>query len=274
MTASQTFVLHRAKWALFLLLLFFVGCKTVPITGRQKLSIFPESQVMSMSFQQYDQVIGEAQLSTNREQVAMIKRVGTRIQKAVEEYLRSTGHAEVLEGFAWEFNLIESDQVNAWCMPGGKVAFYTGILPICQDETGVAVVMGHEVAHAIAGHGSERMSQQAVAQLGQQVVSIATMNESAEMQAIYMAAFGLGVQYGALLPFSRKHESEADEMGLIFMALAGYDPREAPAFWERMAAQGGQKPPEFMSTHPSDDRRIRDLKAQLGRALKYYNPQP
>lgn len=140
------------------------------------------------------------------------------------------GHGAILDGFAWEFNLIESDQVNAWCMPGGKVAFYTGILPLCQDEAGIAVVMGHEVAHAIAGHGQERMSQQALAVLGQQAVSLAVLNQSSEMQSIYMTAFGVGAQFGVLLPFSRKHESEADEMGLIFMAMAGYDPQEAPKF--------------------------------------------
>lgn len=251
-----------------------IACKTVPITGRSKLSLVSDAQVNAMSFQQYGQVINESQLSSNREQVAMVKRVGERIQKAVEDYLNSTGNGEVLEGFAWEFNLIESDQVNAWCMPGGKVAFYTGILPICQDEAGIAVVMGHEVAHAIAGHGAERMSQQAVAQFGQQALAIATSSESAEAQALYMTAFGLGAQYGALLPFSRKHESEADEMGLIFMSLAGYDPREAPRFWERMAAGGGEKPPEFMSTHPADERRISDLQAQMASALKYYKPRP
>jgi predicted Zn-dependent protease len=241
-------------------LLLAIGCKTVPITGRKKLSLVSDAQVNAMSFQQYDQVINESQLSSNSAQVAMIKRVGGRIQKAVEEYLNSVGQGAMLADFAWEFNLIESDQVNAWCMPGGKVAFYTGIMPICKDEAGVAVVMGHEVAHAIAGHGAERMSQQAMAQFGQ--------------QALYMTAFGLGAQFGVLLPFSRTHESEADEMGLIFMAMAGYDPREAPKFWERMAAMGGQKPPEFMSTHPADERRIADLNAQMASALKYYKPQP
>lgn len=258
----------------FAVFLLVIGCKTVPITGRKKLSLVSDAQVNAMSFQQYNQVINESQLSSNSAQVAMIKRVGARIQKAVEDYLNGVGQGEMLKDFAWEFNLIESDQVNAWCMPGGKVAFYTGIMPICQDEAGVAVVMGHEVAHAIAGHGAERMSQQAVAQFGQQAVAIATAAESPESQALYMAAFGLGAQFGVLLPFSRTHESEADEMGLIFMAMAGYDPREAPKFWERMAAMGGQKPPEFMSTHPADERRIADLNAQMASALKYYKPQP
>ena len=252
----------------------FQACKTVPITGRKKLSLMPESQVRTMSFQQYAHVLEEAELSKDPDQVQLVRRVGERIQAAVEKYMSSTGHAEVLKGFEWEFNLIESDQVNAWCMPGGKVAFYTGILPICADEKGIAVVMGHEVAHAIAGHGSERMSQQVLAQLGQQVITAATVEESDELQSIYLTAFGAAAQLGVLLPFSRKHESEADQMGLIFMALAGYDPREAPEFWRRMAAQGGQKPPEFMSTHPSDQRRISDLEAQMASALGYYTPEP
>lgn len=266
--------LKKLSWLSFALLLLAIGCKTVPITGRKKLSLVSDAQVNAMSFQQYDQVINESQLSSNSAQVAMIKRVGGRIQKAVEEHLNSVGQGAMLADFAWEFNLIESDQVNAWCMPGGKVAFYTGIMPICKDEAGVAVVMGHEVAHAIAGHGAERMSQQAMAQFGQQALAIATAAESPEAQALYMTAFGLGAQFGVLLPFSRTHESEADEMGLIFMAMAGYDPREAPKFWERMAAMGGQKLPEFMSTHPADERRIADLNAQMASALKYYKPQP
>lgn len=252
----------------------FQACKTVPITGRRKLSLMPESQVRTMSFQQYAHVLEEANMSGDRDKVQLVKKVGKRIQSAVENYMSSTGHAEVLEGFEWEFNLIESDQVNAWCMPGGKVAFYTGILPICRDEKGIAVVMGHEVAHAIAGHGAERMSQQVLAQMGQQAITAATVEESDELRSIYLTAFGAAAQLGVLLPFSRKHESEADQMGLIFMALAGYDPREAPEFWRRMAAQGGAKPPEFVSTHPSDERRIRDLEAQMASALGYYTPAP
>jgi predicted Zn-dependent protease len=249
------------------------SCNSVPITGRRQLSLFPASEIQASSFQQYKQVIDESQLSRDIEKTKLIKTVGSRIQLAVEEYLKANNGASIIEGFQWEFNLIESDQVNAWCMPGGKVAFYTGILPICKDEAGIAVVMGHEVAHAIAGHGGERMSQQVLAQAGQVGLSLATMNENPEMQSIYMTAFGLGTQFGALLPFSRKHESEADEMGLIFMAMAGYDPQQAPLFWQRMSNLGGQKPPEFTSTHPSDQRRISDLNKHMSKALKYYKPQ-
>ncbi|NLT52551.1 MAG: M48 family metallopeptidase, partial [Ignavibacteria bacterium] len=173
--------------------------------------------------------------------------------------------------YNWEFNLVESDEANAWCMPGGKVVFYTGILPLTQTETGVAVVMGHEIAHAVAEHGSERMSQQMLTQLGAVALSEALQSNSEQTQQIAMTAFGLGAQFGVILPFSRKHESEADHLGLIFMAMAGYNPREAVPFWKRMAANGGgQVPPEFMSTHPSDATRIADIESLLPEALKYY----
>ncbi len=258
----------------FLLLLAFAllvaACATVPLTGRRQLSLIPDSQMNDMSFQQYDQVLAESQLSTNTNQVAMIKRVGARIQKAVEQYMADNGYSGNLEGYAWDFNLIESDQINAWCMPGGKVAFYTGILPLCQNDTGVAVVMGHEIAHAIAEHGAERMSHGLVVQMGGIALNEAVKNKPEETQALYMQAFAVGSQFGAMLPFSRQHESEADHMGLIFMAMAGYNPQEAPKFWERMAAAGGQKPPEFMSTHPADETRVRQLNEWMPEAMKYY----
>ncbi len=251
-------------------LLLLAACATVPITGRRQLTFIPDSQINSMSFQQYDQVLAEGQLSDDAEATAMVRRVGRRIQAAVEEYFRQQGLSSQLDGYQWDFNLLESDQVNAWCMPGGKVAFYTGILPICQDETGVAVVMGHEVAHAIAEHGNERMSQGLLVQMGGVALSEALKNKPEETQALALTAFAVGAQYGAVLPYSRKHESEADHMGLIFMAMAGYDPQAAPVFWERMAAQGGAKPPEFMSTHPSDETRVRQLREHMAEALRYY----
>ena len=200
----------------------------------------------------------------------MVKRVGKNIQEATTKFLTEKGYGELLKGYEWEFNLIESDQVNAFCMPGGKVAFYTGILPYCKDEVGVAVVMGHEVSHAIAEHGNERLSQQLVQQLGGVALAVAVNEKPAETQALCMAAYGVGTQYGVMLPFSRKHESEADELGLYFMALAGYNPTEAPKFWERMSKSGGQKPPEFLSTHPSDETRISDLNAHMPKAMEYY----
>ncbi len=268
-------MIHRIRFVMLVVLaalLLVAACATVPITGRRQLSLIPDSQMNALSFQQYGEVIADSKLSTDAEATAMVKRVGRRIQGAVEEYFRREGMSHHLNGYAWDFNLIESDQANAWCMPGGKVAFYTGILPLCRDETGVAVVMGHEIAHAIAEHGSERMSQQMALQMGGIALNEAVKNEPEQTQALYMSAFAVGAQYGAMLPFSRKHESEADHMGLIFMAMAGYDPREAPGFWERMSAAGGAAPPEFMSTHPSDATRVRQLNEHMPEALKYYKP--
>lgn len=259
----------------FLLLLttvlFLIQCSTVPLTGRRQFNLISDNEMMSMSFSQYDQVLSESKLSQNTAQVQMVKRVGERISTAVTNYLNAEGHSELLEGFAWEFNLIESDELNAWCMPGGKVAFYTGIMDVCQTEAGVAVVMGHEVAHAIARHGNERMSQALGAQLGGLGLSVALANQPEETQSLAMMAYGVGAQYGAMLPFSRLHESEADELGLYFMAMAGYNPQEAPKFWERMSAMSGGSIPEFMSTHPSHTTRITDLNGWMTKATEYYN---
>jgi len=249
----------------------FYGCATVPVTGRKQLSLVSNDEIIGMSAAEYQKVLAESKLSDNQEQVQMIKRVGTRIEKAVEQYMASKGASSQLAGFKWEFNLIQDDKtVNAWCMPGGKVAFYTAILPICKDETGVAIVMGHEVAHAIANHGRERMSEGMVANgLIGTLGAAAGQNPSLTSQ-IFMQAVGMGANVG-MLKFSRSHESEADHIGLIFMAMAGYDPNEAPHFWERMTAQsGGQKPPEFLSTHPADATRIADLNKWMPEAMQYY----
>ncbi|HEX5131480.1 MAG TPA: M48 family metallopeptidase [Candidatus Krumholzibacteria bacterium] len=249
-----------------------IACSTVPLTGRKQLNLIPDSEILSMSAQQYDQVLQESKLSTDAEKTAMIRRVGKRIQGAVEQYMRDTNNTHQLDGYKWEFNLIESDEVNAWCMPGGKVVFYTGILPVCKDDAGIAVVMGHEVAHAVAKHGSERMSQGLMAEMGGMALSAALASEPEQTQQLAMTAFGVGAQFGALLPFSRQQESEADHLGLVFMAMAGYDPHVAVPFWERMAAGGGGKPPEIMSTHPSDATRIANLKSLMPEAMKYYKP--
>lgn len=264
----------RVRVALFTVLLglFAWSCATVPITGRRQLNLVPDNQILGMASAQYDTVLMTSKLSTNKEQTAMIKRCGLRIQKAVESYFQSKNQMGQLAGYEWEFNLIESKEVNAWCMPGGKVAFYTGIIPVCKDETGIAVVMGHEVAHAVAKHGSERMSQGLLAQFGGAALDAALANNSAGTRELAMTAFGVGAQFGALLPFSRKQESEADQLGLIFMAMAGYDPRASVPFWERMAAGGGPKPPEFMSTHPSDETRIANLNRLMPEAMTYYKP--
>ena len=247
------------------------GCATVPVTGRKQLSLVSSDEINAMAAQQYAEVIAKGPLSNNAEQTEMIRRVGGRIQKGVEQYMKDKGASSQLAGFKWEFNLIQDDKtVNAWCMPGGKVAFYTAILPICKDETGIAVVMGHEVAHAIANHGAERMSQGLVQEFGMSTLGAAMGQSPGVTSQIFQQAVGMGSQVG-MLKFSRSHESEADHIGLIFMAMAGYDPQQAPIFWERMSALGGgQKPPEFLSTHPADETRIKDLQGWMPEALGYY----
>ncbi|MCB0490287.1 MAG: M48 family metallopeptidase [Cyclobacteriaceae bacterium] len=252
-------------------ILLLAACATVPVTGRRQVSLVSNAEIIQMSADQYQQVLRENKLSTNQEQVAMVKRVGSNIKTAVEQYMASKGASAELAGFNWEFNLIQDDQtVNAWCMPGGKVAFYTAIMPICKDELGVAVVMGHEVAHAIANHGRERMSQGLIAQFGLGTLGAAMGQNPTATQNIFMQAVGMGTNIG-MLKFSRSHESEADHIGLIFMAMAGYDPNEAPKFWERMTElSGGQQPPEFLSTHPSHETRIQDLNGWIPEAMQYY----
>ena len=250
----------------------FSECATVAVTGRKQLSLVSNDEIIPMSFQQYEQVKNENEVITGTDQSAMIERVGRKIQGAVERYMADNGFSDQLQGFDWEFILIKDDQtVNAWCMPGGKVAFYTAILPICEDEAGVAVVMGHEVAHAIASHGRERMSQGLIAQYGLASVQVAMGQNPTGTEQLLLQSIGMGTQLG-MLKFSRTHESEADRMGLIFMAMAGYDPREAPDFWTRMSANsGGEAPPEFMSTHPSDETRISNLNGWMNEAMQYYN---
>lgn len=250
--------------------LLITACSTVPITGRKQLSLIPQSEMLSMSYQQYDEFLKSNKLSTDQTKTEMVKRVGGRIQKAVETYFAQNNMSDYLRDFRWEFNLVESEDVNAWCMPGGKVVVYTGLLPVAQNEAGLAVVMGHEIAHAIAEHGNERMSQQLVAQMGGMALSAALQNKPEKTQALWMTVFGVGAQVGVLLPYSRTQESEADELGLIFMAMAGYDPNEAVNFWQRMSAGKGASVPEFLSTHPSDQTRINNLKKLVPEAMKYY----
>src|SRR5690606_5122057 len=215
------------------------ACAKVAVTGRQQLSLVSNSEILPLAEQQYDSVVRSARLSTNQQQTAMVKSVGSRIQRAVERYMAEHNASAELQGFQWEFNLIDDpNMVNAWCMPGGKVAFYTGIMPICKDEAGVAVVMGHEVAHAIAHHARERMSQALVANGLLGTLGAALGQNPTLTKELFFQAVGVGAQVG-MLKFSRQHESEADRIGLIFMAMAGYDPHEAPRFWERMQSQGG-----------------------------------
>jgi predicted Zn-dependent protease len=248
----------------------FVACSTVPVTGRQQLSLVSSAEMNSMGNQQYkDFLTSNNVVSGGDNRTAMVRKVGRNIQAAVEQYFRQNNLA--LSGYIWEFNLIDNKEANAWCMPGGKVAVYTGILPLTSNEVGLAVVMGHEIAHAVAEHGDERMSQGLLAQLGGAALAQALSEKPQATQQLWMTVFGVGVQYGALLPFSRVQESEADHLGLIFMAMAGYDPNEALSFWQRMAQQNqGQAPPEFMSTHPSDASRIASIRKELPEALRYY----
>ncbi|GAM07791.1 mitochondrial metalloendopeptidase OMA1 [Geobacter sp. OR-1] len=256
---------------LLTLLVLPAGCATVPITGRSQLNLIPASTMMSMSAQEYGTFIKGNKPSANKEQVQMVKRVGARIQGAVERYFAERGMAGKLADYRWEFNLVEDNQVNAWCMPGGKVVVYTGMLPVSQNEDGLAVVMGHEIAHAIAEHGNERMSQGMLAQLGGVALAEALASKPAATKQLWMTAFGAGAQYGAILPFSRLQENEADHLGLVFMAMAGYDPNQATAFWQRMASQkGGKSQPEFFSTHPADATRIENIRRLIPEVNRQY----
>ncbi|MDR2611559.1 MAG: M48 family metallopeptidase, partial [Deltaproteobacteria bacterium] len=255
-----------------LALSLLAGCATVAGTGRSQLNLVSDAELNQESALAYKQVLAEGKLSSNRQDTAMIKRVGQRIAQAAQLLMASEGRAGDLAGYNWEFNLIdEPGTVNAFCMAGGKVAFYSGILPVCQDETGIAVVMGHEVSHALARHGAERVSQQMAAEFGAtvlgQVLGSSTSVSPLTAQMI-MTGYGLGAQFGVLMPFSRAQEAEADRIGLSLMALAGYDPSAAVPFWERMRkASGGAGVPAFLSTHPSDTARIKGIQEYIPEAL-------
>ena len=254
------------------LMLMFQGCAEVPITQRKGLHLVPETELLSMSFQQYNDVLKKSKLSTDTRKVEMVRRVGIRIAKSAETFLTETGQQDKIKSYKWEFNLIEEDKtVNAWVMPGGKAAVYTGILPFTQNETGLAVVLGHEVAHALADHGNERMSEALVANTGGMALSVALSQRPQQTQQLFMKVYGVGANVGFLLPYSRLHESEADRIGLTLMARAGYDPREAIAFWQRMSKQEGQRPPQLLSTHPAPETRVADIKKYLPEALPYFD---
>lgn len=249
------------------------SCSQIPVTGRRQFKLLPESMLMEASLASYKQVLDTAAVVRTSSDAAMVKRVGNKIAAAVETYLKGTKYEKRIEGFNWEFNLIQDNTVNAWCMSGGKVAFYTGIIPICKDETGVAVVMGHEIAHAIAQHGNERVSQSLALQGLATGVDIAAVLNGKDEQSrqVIQTAYGAAANVGLMLPFSRKHKSESDEMGLMFMAMAGYNPSEAPKFWDRMNQLGGTKPPAFLSTHPDPSKRQECLNELLPKAMEVYN---
>lgn len=253
------------------ILLLSVACAIVPFTGRQQLSLVPESTVISMAATQYSEFMSTHKLSNNMAGTQSVKKVGRNIQGAVERYYAQNYQPGTLRNYKWEFNLVDDTLANAWCMPGGKVVVYSGILPYTKDENGLAVVMGHEIAHAIAHHGDERMSQGLLAQMGGMALSVALNDKPEQTKALFMTAYGVGATVGVLLPYSRIQESEADRIGLIFMAMAGYDPHGALEFWKRMAQQSkGGAPPEFLSTHPSDETRIRNIESLMPEAMTYY----
>ena len=261
------------KSVVYLLLLTIAlgACSKVAITKRKQFKLVPQALMLNMSKENYVSFIKGNKLSSKPADNAQVRNVGVKISKAVNDYFTQSGNQKQIADYNWEFNVVESPEVNAWCMPGGKVVFYTGILPVCQDEQGIAVVMGHEIAHAIADHGNERMSQQLLAQAGGIGVNLYMQQKPEATRQIFNQAFGLGSNLG-ILAFSRKHELEADKLGLVFMAMAGYDPHKAVDFWKRMAANSASvvKPPELLSTHPLDTRRIADIEKYLPEALKYY----
>lgn len=245
-----------------------VACVTNPMTGRTSFQTVSNGELAAAALTQYRATLSKSKVITNTTDAKRVQNVGLRIKNAAENYYRSIGREGDLVNYSWEFNLIEDKQVNAWCMPGGKVAFYTGIMPICKDETGVAVVMGHEVAHALAGHGNERVSQAMIAQLGGTVVGGAIKNGA--MSSVFRQLYPIGAQ-GVILSYGRRQELEADQMGLYLMAMAGYDPREAQAFWHRMEAGAGKaRQPEFLSTHPNPENRRADMNKHMPKALDYY----
>jgi len=263
----------KIKFSLFACFLAtMIACSTVPLTGRKQFSLVGDSEINTSAAQSYKQLLSDPKTTviTSTRDAESVRRVGNKLSIAIENYLKQNGYGDQYS-FNWEFNLIQSKEVNAWCMPGGKVAVYSGILPITMDDAGLATVMGHEIGHAIARHSAERISQQMAAQFGGAVVGAAASDKSQTTQSVVNELYGVGGQL-VLLKYSRNQESEADRLGLIFMSMAGYDPNNAVAFWQRMAAQNkGGAPPEFLSTHPADATRIQAIKNNIPEAMKYYH---
>jgi len=264
--------MNTLKSSIFIsiIVLLLLACTTVPISGRKQVTLIPEFELMSMSLIQYKSFLSEnppmvAQIG----EVKQVKRVGNRIAHAVEKYLKQEGQSNRVKGYKWEFNLVNKNVVNAWAMPGGKVVVYKGLLPIAKSDEGLAVVMGHEIAHAIARHGNERMSQGILAAAGGVAIAIYMKDKPKESQALFLGAYGIGAGVG-MLAFGRNQESEADKLGMVFMSMAGYQPKEAIPFWERMKGGGGAATPEFLSTHPSHDTRIKRIQEWLPTAESYF----
>ncbi|MDD5150114.1 MAG: M48 family metallopeptidase [Flavobacterium sp.] len=243
------------------ILLLIMACATNPFTGKKSINFVSNSELFPSSFQQYGTFLKENKVVVGTSDAKRVENVGMKIRAAAERWLKANGQSQYLNGYQWEYKLVENKEVNAWCMPGGKIVVYSGILPITKDDAGLATVMGHEVSHALANHGAQRMSAAQLQQIGAVGVAVATGNQSAEQQQMWQQYYGIGSEVGVMLPFSRSHESEADKIGLTLMAIAGYNPDQAITFWERMAANsGGNKSPEFLSTHPADATRIANLK--------------
>ncbi len=263
-TSFQMYIMKiRFYLPAFLLIVLLAGCASVPITGRKQILLVSDQEILSSSLAQYNAYMKKAPRSSSTGSSAMVTRVGQRIASATEEYLRSNGLSDEIKNFSWEFNLVKDNQINAFCMPGGKIVVYEGLLKLVGSDDELAVVIGHEVAHAVAKHSNERISQQMLAQYGAQILNMSLDSKGPLIQSLAGQVYGLGAQYGVMLPFSRKHELEADHMGLIFMTMAGYNPEVAINFWQKMAASSGEKTSELLSTHPSDEHRINDIRKQL-----------
>ena len=268
---SFTAAIHGRVIVLLAAAMFLASCATVPVTGRSQLNLVPSSSMLSLSNEQYREFLRKNKLSRNSRETLRVKRVGNRLKVAVEQYFRQRGLSYELRSYSWEFNLIENKSPNAWCMPGGKIVIYTGILPYTKTDAGLAVVMAHEIAHAVAKHGNERMSQMLLTQMGGAALSSALNSYPRKTRQLWLTAFGIGSQAAFILPYSRLQEYEADKIGLIFMAMAGYNPNAAIPFWQRMSKESrGGKPPEFLSTHPSDASRIRQIRNAIPDAMRYY----
>ncbi|MCW3124225.1 MAG: family peptidase [Flavipsychrobacter sp.] len=271
MTIKRT-LMKKVILALCMLLVWgsFSECKK-NANGRRTLNLVDDATVLSLSNSQYSTFLAANPPLQGTDDVARVNRVGAKLTAAVAQYLSSVNKSDLINGYQWEFNLVNNSEVNAWCLPGGKIVVYTGILPLMQSDADLAVVMGHEIAHAVLKHGNERMSDQLLVQYGGEALSVMLSSKPAETQALFNSAYGVSTTLG-VLAFSRKQESEADEFGLYFMAMANYDPNNAVTFWQRMAAQSTSSTPVFLSTHPSDETRIQNIKDLLPKALTYYHP--
>ncbi len=257
--------------ALLAPLLFLAGCQTVPLTGRQQFLIVSDADALALGQQQYTDTLAKSKLSLDPKSKQMVLRVGTKLSEAVNTFANENNLKQYASTFQWEFNLIDDDKtVNAFCLPGGKIGVYTGILPIAKNDSGLAVVLAHEIAHALAKHGAERMSQLILVNFGNVTLADALKDQPAQTKSLMTLAFGIGTDVGVLLPYNRLQESEADHIGLILMAKAGYDPHEALSFWQRMEAIETNSPPEFLSTHPVTSERIKAIQAEIPEAMKYY----